>query len=425
MDSFSEVMSNLECYHGVFAQVWSMGHPQFTDEIDTAAVSFDKSGGFVSFLFNEEFYNKLSMDEKCAIVAHECLHVILNHGKRGQKMVPEIANVAMDVVINELLVDKFGFKRDLPVFENCCFLDNVFKNRDDVLPNQSFEYYYAKMMENVKIINMMGLMDDHSDLPQDAQSVIQDAASKLSDEEVDSFVDKMNGSGESKADTSGDDEDKKSDEESKKSKDSQGKKQDGGRKAGTGSGFSWIIKKIKRKVLKKWEQIIKDFVIKAWQNKDKDNWVRTSRRYSIVARNNGFLLPTTNECDELDMTRVDVVLFMDVSGSCHGQSEKFFTVANSIPMDKFLVDAYAFDTGITKVDLSKDRLPYGGGTSFDQLERMLAQRKSYPTLVFMLTDGYGTPISPKYPERWHVFLTHDYKACLHRDMKIHKFEDLK
>jgi len=459
MDAFFKIANKLEQHHGIFAQLWSMGEPTFTDEIETAAVAFDKEGGFISFLFNENFYNSLSEDEVAAVVAHECLHVILNHGSRGKGMHPQLCNIAEDVVINEMLVNSFGFSRKLPVFEGipvevdgkiekhpACFIDTVFKDKKKgtIAANREFEYYYTKLLEdnpnamkkgNIKI--MIGgqpgdgkgtpvPLDDHSQLPQEVIDAIKDALKKISKEEVDKLADIVEGSGEKDktVDENGNKKDEKAEKEKEagdKSKD--GKPQAGGRQAVTGSGFEWIRKVVKVKVNRKWEQIVKKWVIKAFTSREREQWVKSARRYSILDANHNFLLPADHETDDIDISRIDVVFFMDVSGSCHGDSERFFGAAKSVPRDKFKLDVFAFDTGITKVKIEDDKLPYGGGTSFDQLEAYLKQRKDYPTLVFCLTDGYGTQVKPKYPKRWHVFLTQDNKGCFPKDCNFHKFED--
>lgn len=415
-EKFVIVARKLECHHAIFAKIWQMGRPVIIEDdkiLPTAAVAFNKDGDFIQFLFNKNFLESLSPDEVCAIVSHECLHVILNHGKRGKNMIPEIANIAMDVTINEMLVSKFGFRKDLPVWEGKCFIDTVFGARKiDVDVEREFEYYYSKLMDNTKVVQISfgkgkgdGLMDGHEALPEDIDEAIKNAVSRMSDDEIDSLANKI---GEPK------------DGSEKGGKESEAKD----RKAGDGSSFSWVRKTLRPKKSNLWEKIIRNWSILKLREQNKQQWRRTNRRYSNLFKGSKFLLPSYESDPNKKSEKIDIVFFMDVSGSCHGDSEKFFRAAKTIPTDKFNIDAYAFDTGITKVDISKDKLPYGGGTSFHQLEEHLLKMKVYPSAVFVLTDGYGNNVNIRYPERWNVFLTVNYKNCFPKDVNFFDFNKM-
>lgn len=411
-EKFLNVSRKLECYHAIFSKVWQMGRPVILDDdrtCPTAAVTFNRDGDFIQFLFNRKFLESLSPDEVCAIVSHECLHVILNHGKRGKGLIPEISNIAMDVTINEMLVDKFGFKKDLPVWKDKCFIDTVFTSRNiQVEQEREFEHYYEKLMENTKTVNISFgkgkgdvLMDDHSELPDDIDDAIRNAVAKMSDEEINSLADKI---GETKGDA---------EEDGPKS-----------RKAEDGSGFSWVRKTLNPKKSSLWEKIIRNWSILKIREQNKQQWRRTNRRYVCAFKGSKFLFPSYESDPNKKAEKIDIVFFMDVSGSCHMDSEKFFRAAKTIPTDRFNIDAYAFDTGITKVNINKDELPYGGGTSFHQLEEHLLAMRIYPAAVFVLTDGYGSNVSIRYPERWNVFLTCNYKNCFPKDVNFFDFNKM-
>lgn len=430
MDSFYEVSQVLEKHHSIFSKLWDIGKPTFTDNIERAAIGFNKDGGFVEFVFNPDFYDSLSVDERAMVVAHECLHVILNHGVRIKDKIPEIANIAMDIVINEMLVSGFNFNRNLPICKTMYFHDVVFPQNGTVERNREFEYYYRELMKNAKFVDKAqagqagGGLDDHSNLPGsgDIAMEIEQSLKGLSKEESDKLVDKLKKSGEK--DGMAEDKDNPL---NKAAEEKDGKnKEEGGKQAGTSGDFSWIKKICKKIILRKWEKLVKKYVIKAWEQKDADQFIRENRRFSILSARASFLLPSEYESED-DNSMIDVVFFMDISGSCAAISEKFFQSAKTIPQDKFIIDAYAFNTGIIKVDLKSDRFPSGGGTSFHQLEEHLQQMKKktnrYPSLVFVLTDGYGSPVNPEHPNRWHIFLTENCKSCFPNNVNFHNFED--
>lgn len=426
MDSFNEVINVLEKHHGIFAQLCQIGKPRFTDEIPTAAIGFNEDGGFVEFAFNPDFYESLNTNERAAVVAHECLHVILNHGVRSKDMeFPELANIAMDIVVNEMLIKGFDFDPSMNVFKTAMFHEKVFGDDRSVEKNREFEYYYEKLrngkqfQNKAKGTNGGKPMDDHNKLPgsKEISMEIEQALKGLSKEETKKLVDKLKKSGEK----DGMDKDK----ENPLNRYENGKEKGDdryGKQAGTSGEFAWITSIAKKRILRKWEKLVKKYVIRAFNNKDVDQFIRENRRFSILSARDAFLLPSEYEAEE-DNGKIDVVFFMDISGSCAEISEKFFQSAKSIPQDKFKIDAYAFNTDIIPVDLKSDRFPSGGGTSFHQLEAHLQTMKRYPSLVFVLTDGMGTTVEPEFPQKWHIFLTEDYKGCFPDTVNFHNFED--
>ena len=112
IDGWYEVGDSLENYYGLFYSFWSVSTPVEDVNIPTAAVSFDRVGKFLNFLFNPKFWKSLDDYEKLFVVSHEMLHLILNHGIRQVGLIPELANIAMDVVVNETLVNYYGFDRN-------------------------------------------------------------------------------------------------------------------------------------------------------------------------------------------------------------------------------------------------------------------------------------------------------------------------
>jgi len=350
-----------------------------TDKIDTAAVAFNKAGACVQFMFNPEFLEKLDMNDTCFIVAHECLHVILNHGRRLKGLYPQIGNIAADITINEMLIDSFGFTPSPDLLKKMCLMDTVFKGdkRKGVEADREFEYYYQKIMEDAEIItitiaNGVGPLDDHSMMPDDLPEEIKELIEKMSDGENKVLAENL--------------------------------------KAGDGSSFEWVKATLKPKPKRKWEDVIRNWTIKKFREKRKTQWKVLDRRFTTIQRAMPkVVIPSVGPIDEKPTERIDMTFFMDVSGSCHGDSQVFFAAAKTIPSDKFDITPFAFDTDIIPIDISADTLPMGGGTSFHQLEEYCLTQRQYPSAVFVLTDGCGSDVNPKYPDRWHIFLTMDYK----------------
>lgn len=406
-----DLARSLECHHAVFYKLWDMGKPIFTNQIDTAAVSFDKHGKLVMFMFNPKFWEKLDLYNKQFVICHEALHVILNHGARFRDATDKQAgNVAMDVVVNHLLCRSFGFERDKIIGqENLCWIDTVFKGEkyEGKAPpdDEMFEYYYNLFDKYTILVkggkrgkdgkNGMGgmpngVLDDHSFLEEDEDfdEVIDKLNEELSDEEKESLKDVIDKHFQA---------DQNKDENHKPSK------------AGTGTG-AWTFVNAKVKKKRKWETVIKNWSKKYCKPKDKDveQWARISRRLALLPST--MFLPSDMEVDDEDFEKgkIDVHFFLDTSGSCWNLKDRFFEAALSLPTDRFNVRLFCFDTAVQETTLESRKVYGGGGTAFDIIEthiQSIAAKDKYPEAVFVITDAMGNRVQPQFPKKWYWFIT--------------------
>ncbi len=369
---FAKVSRQLESYHAIFAKIWQVGRVNWTDKIPTAAVSFNSKGNYISFLFNEEFYNSLNEEELCAVIVHECLHVLLNHGIRGKGLHPELANIAMDAVINDMLINKYGFDPKLPLFEKLVFRHKLEEQFGPLEVGREFEYYYQKLLSSPNLKWEFGSMDSHDWLPTETMGDIERSINKLSDEEKE----RLSALGKELADA---------------------------QKPGTGSSTDWRRVTLVPAGKVAWKQMMAKAMYNSFATKKSYQWRLPDRRFSMLPKD--MLIPQQGDVAGDEKIKVDTVFFMDVSGSCHSLVPTFLSEAKRIPKEQFAVEAYAFDTKVEKISIFAKDIPFGGGTSFEQLEELLCKRDRYPEVVFVMTDGDGTAVSPKYPSRWNILLT--------------------
>lgn len=400
-ESFLEIINELAGHHSIFSMMWELGRPVMSDKVDTAAVAFNREGVCVEFIFNPDFLKKLDINDLCFIISHECLHVILGHGKRLKGLQSDLGNVAADITINEMLISQFGFTPSKWLMDMLCTRKTVFERRGiKAQANREFEYYYDLMMQNATVIkvimakekgdgeNGVTPIDDHSNMPDDIPQEIKEILEKISKEEVETL--------------------KKANE----------------REAGNSPAYEWMKATLKPKPKDDWKKVIKNWTIKQYREKTKTQWKTLDRRFvDIQKRNPKLAIPSVGKLNMKFGHLIDMVFFMDVSGSCADESQKFFAAAKTIPRDKFIITPFAFNTGLIPVNIDDDKLPVGGGTSFHQLEEYCLAQSAYPSCVFCLTDGYGTGISPRYPDRWHVFLTVDEKHCFPKECNFYEFDD--
>ena len=428
-EKFFEIAQDLEIYHGIFSRIWQMGKPIADTTIPTAAVRFDRDGGFFSFCFNPDFLKTLDDYNLRFIICHEALHIILNHGYRGFGLEPKLANVSMDVVINESLVKNFGFDRNRITNANeLCWYDTIFKN-DDVEQEKCFEYYYDllynKILDstigdsmdgegNMQLPASMGgnqkTVDQHDGFGSEHQDQIDekldDACDKLSNDERTQLKDIV---------------EKLLDDDTKQSL-----------QAGSGAGgLTKIMSLEKVKTKRKWETVIKRWAQQYMKRNDKNHeqWARTNRRFVTLSRD--MFIPTDMEIDnfEEEKHRIKVLFFLDTSGSCSHLADRFWKAAKSLPENRFDVQLCCFDTNVYETSLKSGELYGFGGTSFHILEtyaqkyRKDQNKGKYPDAVFVITDGCGDPINPEFPNKWHWFLSEDYRACIPKTCNIFSLSD--
>lgn len=398
VDEWNAIGRELEQYHAVFYTIWQLGKPVFSDSVDTAAVQFDEEGQCVLFHFNPKFWQECDNYKRFFVICHEALHVILNHGTRILDSKNAAAtNCALDIVVNHLLLEKFGFQRDrIEGAEDLCWVDTVFKDQK-VSKNECFEFYFNLLKKENSKSSSKDSFDDHSMLG-GFDKTIEELNERLTPEEKQTIKDVI-------------------EKHFNKT----------GQNAGTGTGGEWhfsnavIIKK------KKWETVIKNWAFKYLKNREKeiDQWARINRRYNMISSN--LFLPSEMEVDEKEKekTRITVDFYLDTSGSCWGLKDRFFAAALSLPVETFDVNLFCFDTQVVATTLASRKIYGGGGTRFDIIETNIQNRigkGKYPT-VFIISDGYGSSVKPQMPERWHWFLSSSYKRFIPNKSKVFNLKD--
>jgi hypothetical protein len=409
-DEFFAISRSLQNKHAIFYKFWELGAPRFTEAISTACVTFDKEGCQTGFYFNPDFWENNDQYSREFFIAHEMLHVILNHGSRAKdvfKKAKEITNIALDLVVNHTLVNKFDFNREkVNNADSFCWVDTVFED-EEVPDDKSFEFYYNKLkqLSDEFMENMPSLVDDHDGFwsEEELKEVIEDLNEFLDDSEKDEILKDV-----IEKHYQEDDEDKEKDKEGKKNR------------SATGTG-GWVFLSPEKKVVKKrkWEEVIKNWASPYLKSdyREVEQWARVPRRLEMFNSYPGqgdMYLPSDMDVEDLfeDDTRIDVYFFLDTSGSCWNLKDRFFKAAESLPEDRFNVRLFCFDTSVQETTLESRKVYGGGGTRFDIMEShiqrvMNIEKIKYPHAVFVITDGYGNPVAPAYSDRWFWFLSDD------------------
>jgi len=471
---FNKISIDLERLNGVFCQFWDLGKPVLTEELPTAAVAFNDKGASIEFLINPVFWSHLNYETKLFLISHECMHVILDHGKRSSKFVradtttefeKSLTNIAMDVVINETIVKHFGMSRsslnfadavdamteasedsvdvdashpasDLSELKHGAFIDTVFgKIKPDVSEDMSYEYYYSVLSTHFK-----EKIKDAKD-QQEMMKQIMKAISQMSSDDHEKLRESMDG----KSGDAGDAVVKQIVESA--DKDAIEELSDA-MNASFGKGYPGdplIAGALKRKIeldyrkvkkLRKWQTLFRRCVKKIQEEAEDYQWVHPHRRQTMLPKD--YLLPCEGNATN-DDNRFMVWLFIDSSGSCHHLKDQFFKAAYSLDPKYFNVKLFSRTTEVCELDYKKPEITGYGSDDYRCIERhiqdQLSKRKigKYPEIVMHFTDGHdcsGHMVKPQKPMNWFWFLTDEMytrwvpKECVNgnRVFKLSDFE---
>ena len=406
-----EIAERLEMHDAIFSQLWQIGQQRFNKDVPTACVSFDPVGQVVSLEVGPKFWAKQTTTQKDFIICHEMLHVILEHGRRAKDSLVrnrEANNVAMDVAVNELLVESFGFNRkEVDPTNKLCWVDTVYPKRDDILYEGTFEYY-LNQLPTVKCAFGGKVLDDHSKLSDDdIGEMLERAASNMSPEEREQTLQKLGKEG--KATASGSDD-----------------SAEGSGRGNEGGNVCQVMSRERPPKKRKWETVIKKCLRKIASDGPEETWVVSRNRRMAGMFRSKANLPTEIDGEGHDTKRALVYFFLDTSGSCSGLAGRFWKLAASVPKDVFDLRLRCFDTSVFEISMQEGKLYGFGGTSFDILEQHIQKEIKggrYPDGVFVVTDGYGNPVHPVHPKKWHVLNVTSAFGCFPKEINKYQLSE--
>lgn len=361
---------------------------------ETAYVGFDKKEGKnLSFKFNKHFAETLNSKEIAFVFAHESLHVLLDHGRRGNaflKTLPigkrsrGVLNKAMDVCINEILM-KEVFYDDLeymPILKELCNLETIFysKGATHVQPDRDFIYYYNE------IIKLME--ESEGEEPGEGNVVFGDAI--FEDDDIDEIEDFLN-----------DILDKAGNPDESNIKDILKKKS---KSQGSGSvGYEEVVSRFEKMSM---QEAVNRYVKPRNMSKIdmnspahiKYNWYKINRR-TVGMGSNGYgshsgsmSVPVRDV--HTKNKKMKVVVYADVSGSVASYTEKFLGIINVIDTNISEVVPYVWADGVGLATFDAKSQKYkwknvGGGTNIRAVLNHYTSEYEDDRVdsVIVLTDG--------------------------------------
>lgn len=386
-EDYGVLLMRLESVHSAFRFLVDNSNPVFDDICDTACLLFNKGSKEFSFHINPSFWlSNTTAEFRAFVIAHESYHAFMDHGIRSANLDNELANIAQDIVINELLASQFFDRAIIDPQNFYCWYDTVLID----IPHergQNFEYYYNLLRQNKDKIHQKWLIGSHGTPAGqgdgEGNGGVPDNERPIERADLDDFIEKINEEG------------------------------GGGVLAGNlPGGISGTFGKIVVPKKKKWESVIEEWVGLRIKRKEKtiSHWIGKDRRMTLL--DHVLMIPSTRELEEKDLEKdkIDLWFFQDTSGSCASFAKRFFKAANSIPTERFDIRTFCFDTAVYETELKSGKLYGFGGTSFhileDRIQREIKSKKlkKYPDAIFVITDGHGNNIRPQLPKNWYWFL---------------------
>ena len=387
IEEIDDLAYDLQDNHGIFYEIYRLMDFQFSERIPTACIAFDiKSSIPIRCEINKTFWESLDNIQKRFVLCHEMSHILLRFGERVKDMSKNDiskANVAQDVCINEMLVSGFNFNRDSlgELATSGAWLDTVVWTEDKIQRHREFEYYFNRIKSGESF-------DEHEVIDGKAlKDYLVDKLKHLNRSEVNDFVNTVDRFALGRDNAIGTKE------------------------------FQAKLKQVER--MDAWREFGEKHI--KVLDLQFDIWHKKNRRVSGCT---DLILPGT-DFSETNRKKKEVWVFLDTSGSCEHLAQDLFDASESIPRKYFNVRLFGFTTHV--YEIINGQMKGFGGTSFNIIEDWILKQSQgrYPHNVFVLTDGEGNRVCPKYPERWMWFLTNSYsKSYIPSNSQIYSLESL-
>lgn len=406
-----------------YATLYNLAHCEFSEDIPTACITFDKEGNTLNMKINPTFWDGLNETAKTFVVLHELSHVVYDHPKRfvHLQLDFELANIASDIVINHNLYRNYGIVRENFDWEKYCWVETCFKDSKVIPdPDRSFEFYYNLLNENRNQpdVELLGShsngeepsednessnnpstekdidgekaeMDDFGNIKPKPKKPGKEDKPEISDlmkeiiEQNPELVEEFNG--DPSIESLGFDPIKETSGHTPKMQTER-----------SGKEAEFQMQELPN--FDKLMKILTPPVKKKYREEENETWVGTHRRYMSYLDNNPQVsLPNIYYSQKLlPPKKKNVWIFIDNSGSCSGMFHTFSTIAVSLMKSKE-VECRGFTFGDTcdEIKLSdKMHISFYAGNDggFDCIENkikniMTKEKIAYPDNIVVLSDG--------------------------------------
>lgn len=403
-------------------QICRLGYPEEDKKIPTACVAWDENKKKIVFKFNPKFADSLTDDEFKFVIAHEAIHLLNGHIPllknkladldKASKPPGEITkflrkfNVAADCVVNDSLTILYGFEK-------------VMTEETKTKPKIIYGMDFAKRnCEDLTVMEVFRLLDDDQ-LEKELGSSemhVHDWKSFFDEDGnlIEEFADQIKGFYQ----TNGENSNMSDDDLEKIDKLKKHFQKNAGTSSQAGDGRIGVHRAVDNlsRVSINWNKLFYDFI----ELKKQENcWSKPNKK--LISVYPDILLPSL-----VPEEKEDIFIAIDASGSIDYNALKLFVSVVKSISTRFNVRAISFDGDCYPYDIKGKEDPKGGGgTDFQIIEDWITTKlKKYPKAVFVLTDGDGTTVVPKFPNRWCWVLYGSASKRFTKGMKTFNMKEL-
>ena len=317
------------------------------------------------FMYNKKFIEKLSVKKLEFLFAHEICHAIFDHFGRLGSRIPQLANIAQDYAVNQILVDERIGDKITEV--KICY--------DPKYRGLAWEEIYDELYEKAEKIPMEQLLAQLGDLLDE----------HIKEEEG-------VGAGNKDSDKEGKGKPSLSKEEAEQIRQEiKNAMIQSAAAAGAGkvpAGIQRMIKNITEPKMD-WRQLVQQEIQSIVRND------YSFQRVNRKSMHSGAILPGMKEA-----TTIDVAISIDMSGSIGDEDATAFLSEIKGIMDQyedFRINLWCFDTDIYNWkqithdeahELEEYEPQGGGGTDFEVNWTFMEENGIQPKKFIMFTDGY-------------------------------------
>jgi len=131
---------------------------KFTEKKDIDSIGVDSFG---NCYYNDDFINKLSENEIKGVLAHEVLHIVLEHLDRSENLNHQLYNVSADLCVNDMLIENDFYLYSgvlIPRYHNYTFNNSdgteiVVEDINKKTANQIYEELLKQIKDDKKAQN--------------------------------------------------------------------------------------------------------------------------------------------------------------------------------------------------------------------------------------------------------------------------------
>lgn len=354
-EDFSSCLAIIATKSTAIASIGSMIAPYANTGIDTARIVL-KNEDF-TLEINPKFWNQLDLNGKAFVVAHEIVHILLNHISRGKELPQKIMNIAADAVTNFTLMHTLDFEIPASLEDQIVTFSSL---NLSAISDSSMETVASHLEESAceQILSVIVWPRDHAFSDEKDKSSADKALRKILAHLPEHMVDQLYWT--------------------EVGQDIKGK-----RIAETSTAAAQsIINYFKRGRCGKTSGYA-------------DSWKREPRRLS-----GDLLLPDLEE--DFPVQGAKIYIYMDSSGSMTGLSEMVSTCATELERKGLSVKRFWFDTRVYPTE--RNRWHGGGGTDFNCVINH-AEKENNVDFYLVITDGFSCEVCARQPRKWLWLIT--------------------